>query len=97
VVKLYEKLLPFAVLFGVEDQWSRVLAIHYTDSSVTPDWYIGNGAFNTALFIGSLSSLSDAVTTSTTPISTGGGSSFGGSFGGGFSGGGGGGGGGGGR
>ena len=97
VVKLYEKLLPFAVLFGVEDQWSRVLAIHYTDSSVTPNWYVGNGAFNSALFIGSLSGLSNAVTTSTIPVSSGGGSSFGGSFGGGFSGGGGGGGGGGGR
>jgi uncharacterized membrane protein YgcG len=100
VVKLYEKLLPFAVLFNVEDQWSRVLAIQYTDTSITPNWYVGNSAFNSALFIGSLSNLSSAVTTSTTPISTGmtgGGSSFGGSFGGGFSGGGGGGGGGGGR
>jgi uncharacterized membrane protein YgcG len=99
IVKLYEKLLPFAVVFNVEDEWSKVLAIHYTDSTVTPNWYVGNGAFNSALFIGSLSSLSSAVTTSTTPIptSSGGGSSFGGSFGGGFSGGGGGGGGGGGR
>jgi uncharacterized membrane protein YgcG len=99
IVKLYEKLLPFAVVFNVEDEWSKVLAIHYTDSTVTPNWYVGNGAFNSALFIGSLSSLSNAVTTSTTPIptSSGGGSSFGGSFGGGFSGGGGGGGGGGGR
>jgi uncharacterized membrane protein YgcG len=99
IVKLYEKLLPFAVVFNVEDEWSKVLAIHYTDSTVTPNWYVGNGAFNSALFIGSLSSLSNAVTTSTTPIATssGGGSSFGGSFGGGFSGGGGGGGGGGGR
>ncbi len=97
VVKLYEKLLPFAVVFNVEDQWSKVLAIHYTDSSLSPDWYVGTGGFNSALFIGSLSSLSSAVTTSTTPISSGGGSGFGGSFGGGFSGGGGGGGGGGGR
>ena len=97
VVKLYEKLLPFAVLFGVEDEWSKVLAIHYTDSSVTPNWYVGNGGFSSALFIGSLSGLSNAVTTSTIPVSSGGGSGFGGSFGGGFSGGGGGGGGGGGR
>jgi uncharacterized membrane protein YgcG len=97
VVKLYEKLLPFAVLFGVEDEWSKVLAIHYTDTSVTPNWYVGNGGFNSALFIGSLSGLSNAVTTSTIPVSSGGGSGFGGSFGGGFSGGGGGGGGGGGR
>jgi uncharacterized membrane protein YgcG len=99
VVKLYEKLLPFAVLFDIEDQWAEVLAVQYTDSTITPDWYVANGAFNAALFVGSLSSLSGAVTTSTMPIptSSGGGSSFGGSSGGGFSGGGGGGGGGGGR
>jgi uncharacterized membrane protein YgcG len=97
VVKLYEKLLPFAVLFGVEDSWSRELALHYTDSVVAPDWYVSSSAFNAAIFVGSLSSLSGAVSSSVIPVSTGGGSGFGGSFGGGFSGGGGGGGGGGGR
>jgi uncharacterized membrane protein YgcG len=98
VVKLYEKLLPFAVLFGVEDQWSIDLAVHYKDVNVTPTWYVSNGLFNYGVFSATLAGLSGAVTSSTTPVATsGGGSGFGGSFGGGFSGGGGGGGGGGGR
>jgi uncharacterized membrane protein YgcG len=94
VVKLYEKLLPFAVLFGVEDQWSMDLAVHYKDTGVTPGWYVSNGLFNYGVFSAALSNLSGAVTSSTVSVSSGGGSGFGGSFGGGFSGGGGGGGGG---
>jgi uncharacterized membrane protein YgcG len=97
IVKLYEKLLPFAVLFGVEDQWSKELALHYTDVSQTPDWFVSSNGFNAALFAGTFANLSGAVTSSVIPVSSGGGSGFGGSFGGGFSGGGGGGGGGGGR
>jgi len=97
LVKLYEKLLPFAVLFGVENEWSKVLAIHYTDVSATPDWFVSNSAFNAAIFASTFSNLSGAVNSSVIPVSSGGGSGFGGSFGGGFSGGGGGGGGGGGR
>jgi uncharacterized membrane protein YgcG len=100
VVKLYEKLLPYAVLWGVENQWSAELAIHYSEVQGSPNWFIGTSAFNANLFAASLVGMSSAVTTSTTPVSamgSGGGSSFGGSFGGGFSGGGGGGGGGGGR
>ena len=97
IVKLYEKLLPFAVLWGVENEWSKELALHYTDTSVTPDWWVGRSAFDSAIFAGSFSSITGAVSSSVAPISSGGGSGFGGSFGGGFSGGGGGGGGGGGR
>jgi uncharacterized membrane protein YgcG/uncharacterized membrane protein YphA (DoxX/SURF4 family) len=97
VVKLYEKLLPFAVLFGVENEWSKVLALHYTDVAQNPDWFVSNNAFNAVIFASTFSNLSSAVSSSVIPVSSGGGSSFGGSFGGGFSGGGGGGGGGGGR
>ncbi|MEO7122080.1 MAG: DUF2207 domain-containing protein [Lacisediminihabitans sp.] len=104
VVKLYEKLLPFAVLWGVEREWSKELAVYYEQQTSSPDWYVTNGAFNGALFAQSLGGLSSAVTTSATVPQTtsswsgsSGGSFSGGSFGGGFSGGGGGGGGGGGR
>ena len=99
VVKLYEQLLPYAILFGVEDEWSKVLALQYGSISAAPNWYVSDRAFSYLYFAESFQGLSQAVSASTTPIpvSSGGGSSFGGSFGGGFSGGGGGGGGGGGR
>lgn len=100
VVKLYEKLLPWAVVWGVEDQWMRELEVRVAAADTTPDWFMGRNGFEAALF----SAAVRGMTTMTTAPSTsswsgsGSGSSFsGGSFGGGFSGGGGGGGGGGGR
>ena len=102
MIKLYEKLLPWAVLWGVEDQWSKELAVRIeADPSQQPDWFVGQTAFNSALFSNAVGGFQSAVYA---PISGSGtswsssGSSFGstfsgGSFGGGFSGGGGGGGG----
>jgi uncharacterized membrane protein YgcG len=100
LVKLYEKMLPWAVIWGVEDQWSKVLEIELQRANITPDFYTGNSLFTAVAF----NSLLSGIGTSTLPVPTsttsGSGSSFssfsGGSFGGGFSGGGGGGGGGGG-
>ena len=100
LVKLYEKLLPWAVIWGIEDQWSKVLEIELQRTNSTPDFWVGQTAFSSVIF----SSMVSGIGTSTLPVPTsttsGSGSSFssfsGGSFGGGFSGGGGGGGGGGG-
>ena len=88
-VKLYERLLPYAVLFGLEKSWAQVIAAEYQDGT-SPDWYAGSGAFNAALFASTITSVSSSVNSYTSSAS----SSAGG--GGGFSGGGGGGGGGGG-
>ena len=100
VVKLYEKLLPWAVLWGVEKQWASELAVRY-EATDAPDWFIGSSTFNAVAFSSSLRGFSSSATSAATPVyvssGSGGGSSSGGSFGGGFSGGGGGGGGGGGR
>lgn len=95
LVKLYERVLPYAVLFGQEKEWTRQLGLHYEQSNAQPDWYIGaNGAvFNAALFSSSMSQFSQM---STSYYGSSDSSSTGGSSGGGFSGGGGGGGGGGG-
>ncbi len=100
VVKLNERLLGYAVLWGVEDRWADQLRAQYADES--PAWL--DGSFDS----GMLRSLTMATMTSVRPLvsssssgsswSSSGGSSFSsGSSGGGFSGGGGGGGGGGGR
>lgn len=95
VIKLYEKVLPYAMVLGVSDQWVKVLQDRYaTTPNSEPDWYSGPSPFLTlALWSTAFSSSSFATTPSS---SSGSSSSFGGSGGGGFSGGGGGGGGGGG-
>ena len=90
VLKLNEKVLPYAVLFGLEKEWAQELSRYYVDAS--PDWYSGSGAFNAAIFATSISSISASASSSMSGSS----SSSGGSGGGGSSGGGGGGGGGGG-
>jgi len=102
-VKLYEKLLPFAVLWGIEREWAKELTIAYGDAA--PDWFVSQNGFDPILFSSALSTLSTTSIARSTPSTSsgsswsgsGGGSFSGGSGGGGFSGGGGGGGGGGGR
>jgi len=85
LVKLYERLLPYAMLFGIEKDWAKEFAGLYQQQ---PDWYVGNSAFSAGYFAGSISSFSAQSVSSFTPPSS--------SSGGGFAGGGGGGGGGGG-
>ncbi|WP_231601656.1 DUF2207 domain-containing protein [Salinibacterium sp. SWN167] len=92
VLAVYEKLLPYAVIFGLEKQWLTELGNYYADES--PGWYSGSGAFNAAVFASSISTVSSSIANSYSGSSSS--SSSGGSGGGGFSGGGGGGGGGGG-
>ncbi|MDH6180629.1 putative membrane protein YgcG [Microbacteriaceae bacterium SG_E_30_P1] len=101
VVKLNERLLPYAVLWGVEDQWVEVLRAQWPDAA--PAWLDGTDLSVSTLrgfSASSMSSVRPIVTSSSSGSSwsSSGGSSFSsGSSGGGFSGGGGGGGGGGGR
>lgn len=95
LIKLYERTLPYAVLFGQEKEWGKRLGEYYQQSGGEPNWYASQGAFNAALFASSLSSFNIASAASSYSGSSSS-SSVGGSGGGGFSGGGGGGGGGGG-
>ncbi|MBN9238162.1 MAG: hypothetical protein BGO97_00655 [Micrococcales bacterium 70-64] len=89
VVKVYEKLLPYAVLFSLEKEWAAELGRYYVDE--TPDYYSGSGAFNAAVFASSIGGLSSSAASSFSGSSSSSSSSGGG--GGGSSGGGGGGGG----
>lgn len=92
LVKLYERVLPYATLFGLEKGWNAQLAHYYEAASAAPDWYSGSTVFNAVMF----SSLMDSLNASTSIYASSSESSSGGSSGGGSSGGGGGGGGGGG-
>ena len=77
-VKLYERLLPYAVLFGIEKSWLHVLSIEYGNTA--PGWYDGTTAFNAAVFAQSISSISSSVNsyTDTSSSSSGGGGGGGG-------------------
>ena len=84
LVKLYERVLPYAVLFGQEKEWSAQLGKYYEQVGEQPDWYAGQGVFNAAVFSAGMSSLSStAVSVSSTGGSTGGGFAGGGGGGGG--------------
>ena len=91
LLKLYERVLPYAILFGREKDWAQRLGDFYQQAGTSPDWYTGSTAFNAALFSSTLSSFSQASTYSAGSSSSSGGSSGGGSSGGGGGGGGGGG------
>lgn len=93
MIKLYERLLPFAVLFHLEKDWTKTLETKYQDASNTPDWYMGSN-LSQGLRVGAfVSSFNSSATRSFAAPSSSGGSGISG----GFAGGGGGGGGGGGR
>lgn len=91
-VELFEKLLPFAIVLGVEKGWAKQFESLYT---TPPDWYSGNwSTFHAGYLVSSINSgVGSAVSSSFSPPAS---SSSSGSGGGGSSGGGGGGGGGGG-
>ncbi|MFK4837176.1 DUF2207 domain-containing protein, partial [Microbacterium sp. ZW T2_14] len=77
-LKLYETLLPYAVVFGQEKKWADELAVLYGEGN-SPGWYAGSSGFHAAAFSAGISTLSSSATAS----SSSGGSSGGGSAGGG--------------
>jgi uncharacterized membrane protein len=83
--EVFEKLLPYAMVLGVEKQWADQFKDIYTQE---PQWYQGGtpGHFNTSAFVGSLGSFSSkagSTLASSPSTSAGGGGSSGGGGGGG--------------
>ena len=109
IVTLNEKLLPYAVLWGVEREWSKQLQVQYEAAAQAPSWttadlsrvdlahLVSNFSLNSTSMVRPLVSTSSGSSGGSSWSSSGGSSFSSGSSGGGFSGGGGGGGGGGGR
>ena len=97
VLKLHERLLPFAVLWGVEREWAKQLEVEYQADGSQPSWSGNYGRAGLGGFVGGFAATSSASVhppASTSSWTSGGSSSsFSGSSGGGFAGGGGGGGG----
>jgi uncharacterized membrane protein YgcG len=83
MLRLYEVLLPYAVVFGQEKEWAERLAVLY-ETTGSPGWYAGTTAFSASVFSAGIGSLSSSATAaSSTGGSTGGGSAGGGGGGGG--------------
>lgn len=86
---IFEKFLPYAVLFGITDIWIKRIKEIYGEEYFTnymPAWYVGNSlnSFNADKFSSTLSSLSSSIAASTSaPSGSGGGGSSGGGGGGG--------------
>jgi hypothetical protein len=46
LVKLYERLLPYAVIFGIEREWSEELTVKATAAHVPVTWWTGSSDFS---------------------------------------------------
>lgn len=91
ILKLYERALPYAILFGHEKKWAKQIGELYDATGQTPGWYNGSTAFNAVVFASAMNSFSTAAAYSGGSSASTGGSSGGGASGGGGGGGGGGG------
>ena len=85
MLRLYETLLPYAVVFGQEKQWAKQLAVYSAAAGVAPVWYSGlnGGAFDADAFSAGVVALSAAAMSSSSTGGAGGGGSAGGGGGGG--------------
>jgi uncharacterized membrane protein YgcG len=86
MIKLYERMLPYAILFGLEKEWSKRLGDYYETTNAQPNWYSGNNAvFNAVVLTSAISSFNSTTSyaNSSSSGSGGGGSSGGGGGGGG--------------
>jgi uncharacterized membrane protein YgcG len=73
--EVFEKLLPYAMIFNLEKKWAKQFEDIYTKP---PDWYEGDfTSFNTVLLVNSLSSFNRNISVSSKPSSSGYGSSGG--------------------
>ena len=84
--ELFEKYLPFAMAFGVEENWANAFRDIYREP---PTWYTGTGRFDSVSFSHSISSMSQSAASAMSSSPSGSGSGGGGSSGGGSGGGGG--------
>ena len=89
MVKLYERLLPYAVIFGIEQRWSEELSVRAAEAAVPVTWWAGSSDFSSWRLNSTIQNLRRATPEPPRPVvakvkssSSGGGWSSGGSSGG---------------
>ena len=90
-IKLYERLLPYAILFGQEKKWAKYLGDLYSETAQSPNWSNVASGFSASSFTSSLGGFTANISSASSYSSSSSGSGGGGSVGGGGGGGGGGG------
>ena len=70
VIKLYEKLLPFAVIWGVEDQWMHELAVHAQSEPTEQLWFVSDQGFSSFQLSRTLRDMTAATTYTPPPPET---------------------------
>lgn len=84
VVRVYDQLLPYAVLFGLQKDWSKVLSnVYHQHHAAAPLWYPALFAHGSQGIESSLNSVLGSVSTAAGTSSSGAGASGGGAAGGG--------------
>jgi len=64
LIKLYEQLLPFASIFGIEKKWGQTLQVYYNEVHYTPNFYHGYvSGYLWGNALGSLSTVSRSLST----------------------------------
>ncbi|TFD79695.1 hypothetical protein [Cryobacterium psychrophilum] len=64
IVKLSERVLPRAILFHQEKDWSGVLGRYYEQTATQPDWFVGSHAFSAVYCASALGAFSTASASS---------------------------------
>lgn len=81
VIALYEKLLPYAMLFGLEKSWAKVLQTRYESvPGYVPTWYPAAGIAGIAAFGSTIDRFTSTLSSSAAYTSSGSGGSTGGGF-----------------
>ena len=88
LVKLYERLLPYAVIFGIEEDWAKELTVKAVAANVPVVWWSGSSDFSDWRLNSTIQNLRSSTPEPPKPVlskprsSSGGGDSGGGFFGG---------------
>jgi uncharacterized membrane protein YgcG len=62
IIKLSERLLPFAVIWGVEDRWMQELEVRVQEARVEPEWFASTNGFSSAALTSALRGISTRAT-----------------------------------
>jgi uncharacterized protein (TIGR04222 family) len=68
MVKLYERLLPYAVIFGIEDQWSEELTVKAAAAAVPVTWWAGSNEFSSWRLNSTIQSIRRSTPTPPRPL-----------------------------
>lgn len=69
VIEVYERLLPYAVLFGLDRTWAKELQAQYESSATAPDWLWG---YQAVMFSAAISRVKETAQTALPDAASGG-------------------------